>query len=63
MSRIPFMAGERGRKTAAVIDLRRLSRVWEDFYEALISRSRAGEPRETLESVRHRLRTRGQRHG
>ena len=57
------MAGERGRKTAAVIDLRRLSRVWEDFYEALISRSRAGEPRETLESVRHRLRTRGQRHG
>jgi hypothetical protein len=63
MSGITFMADERGQKTAAVIDLRRHGRVWKDFYDGLIAKSRAGEPRETLESVKHRLRERGQRHG
>jgi hypothetical protein len=49
------MVGERGRKTAAVIDLREHERLWEDFYDSLVAASRADEPRESLESVRRRL--------
>jgi hypothetical protein len=49
------MIDERGEKTAAVIDLRRHGRVWEDFYDALLAESRSQEPRETLASVRRRL--------
>ena len=55
MSGISFVIDERGAKTAAVIDLRRHGRVWEDFYDALLAEARSQEPRETLESVRRRL--------
>lgn len=63
MNGITFIVDERSQKTAAVIDLHRHSRMWEDFSDTLIPKSRAGEPREPQQSVRHRLRTRGQRHG
>jgi hypothetical protein len=62
MSGITFMVDARGKKTAAVIDLRRHSRIWEDFHDLLLAGSRAHEPRETLESVKRRLKT-GKRHG
>jgi hypothetical protein len=52
---IAFMVDERGRKTAAVIDLQRHGRAWEDFYDTLLAGSRAHEPRESLASVKHRL--------
>jgi hypothetical protein len=55
MSGISFMVDDRGRKTAAVIDLRRHEQLWEDFYDALVVESRSDEPRESLESVRQRL--------
>ena len=55
MSGIGFMVDERGRKTAAVIDLRRHGRAWEDFYDTLLAESRKNEPRESLESVKRRL--------
>ena len=55
MSGITFMVDERGRKTAAVINLRRHGQAWEDFYDTLLARSRAREPRESLEFVRRRL--------
>jgi len=63
MSGITFMVDERGHKTAAVIDLRKHEQLWEDFYDALLVRSRAHEPRESLESVRQLLKTKSQRNG
>jgi len=56
---IQFVVNERGEKTAVVIDLRRHSEVWEDFYDATVARRRQNEPRETLKSVKKRLRRRG----
>ncbi|HEY3763406.1 MAG TPA: hypothetical protein VGN23_16795 [Verrucomicrobiae bacterium] len=52
MSGIAFMVDERGRKTAAVIDLQRHGRAWEDFYDTLLVESRRKEPRESFESVK-----------
>jgi hypothetical protein len=49
------MVDERGRKTAAVIDLQRHGRTWEDFYDTLLAESRAHEQRESLASVKCRL--------
>ena len=56
MSGIDFLVDERGNKKAAVIDLRRHRFIWEDFSDALIVQMRAGEPRESLEEVKRRLR-------
>lgn len=63
MSGIAFMVDERGRKTAAVIDLQRHGRTWEDFYDTLRAGSRTHEPRESLESVKRRLKLKHQRKG
>jgi len=63
MTGISFMVDERGNKTAAVIDLRRHRRIWEDFYDALLVESRARDPRESLNEVRRRLKLRKPRNG
>jgi hypothetical protein len=56
MSGITFMIDSKGRKTAAVIDLRRHRRIWEDFYDTALVKSRAHEPRQSLASVKRRMR-------
>jgi hypothetical protein len=63
MSGISFVVDERGRKTAAIIDLREHERLWEDFYDSLLVASRADEPRESLEFVRRRLTQKPARNG
>ena len=63
MSGISFLVDERGHKRAAVIDLGRHGEVWEDFYDTLIAKSRAAEPRESLGQVRRRLQARRRSHG
>ena len=55
MSGITFIVDSRGEKTAAVIDLRRYRKLWEDFYDTVLVAARAKEPRETLDSVKRRL--------
>jgi hypothetical protein len=55
MSGITFMVDERGRKMAVVMDLQKHEQLWEDFYDKLLAESRAREPRESLESVKRRL--------
>jgi hypothetical protein len=52
---VTFMVDSKGRKTAAVIDLRRHRKLWEDFYDTALAQSRAREPRESLPSVKRRL--------
>jgi len=59
MEGIQFVTNDRGQKVAVMIDLRKYHEVWEDFYDGLIARLRAGEPRETLESVKQSLRAQG----
>jgi len=49
---------ERGRKKAVMIDLKKHGRLWEDVYDAWVCESRKKEPRESLESVKARLKAR-----
>jgi len=58
MSGISYVVNDRGRKTAVVIDLGKHADLWEDFYDSLLVRARKSEPRESLETVRTRLRLR-----
>lgn len=59
MKGVQFLVNDRGEKTAAVIDLKRHSELWEDFYDAAVARQRQNETRETLESVKKRLQRSG----
>lgn len=59
MKGIQFVTDEAGRKTAVLIDLKKYGELWEDIYDSLLARQRANEPRETLESVKRRLRKQG----
>jgi hypothetical protein len=63
MKGIQFVVDEKGRKTAVLIDLKEHAELWEDFYDSLTARLRANEPRESLESVRQRLRQQGKLDG
>ena len=54
MTGISYMVDDEGRKKAAVIDLRRHGKVWEDFYDTLVAESRAKEHRESLEEIKRR---------
>ncbi|MFH1006728.1 MAG: hypothetical protein V1800_04400 [Candidatus Latescibacterota bacterium] len=56
---IQFVTDAAGKKTAVLISLDRHGEVWEDFYDGLVARQRADEPRESLESVRDMLKRQG----
>ena len=55
MEGINFVTNEKGKKVAVLIDLKKYGDLWEDFYDSITARLRANEPRETLESVKKRL--------
>ena len=59
MQGIQFLVNDEGQRTAVLIDLKKNAQLWEDFYDVAVAKSRAKEPRESLESVRRRLRVRG----
>jgi hypothetical protein len=52
MNGIQFITDEKGRKTAAVIDLKKHRALWEDLEDVLVSRSRRHEKRIPLEKVK-----------
>ncbi|MGB7601947.1 MAG: hypothetical protein WBM24_16685 [Candidatus Sulfotelmatobacter sp.] len=52
MTGIQFITDEKGRKTAAVIDLRKHKALWEDIQDVLVSRSRRHEKRIPLDKVK-----------
>lgn len=58
---IGFVSNAAGEQIAVQIDLRLHGELWEDFYDILLARARADEPRESLEEVRARLERRMQR--
>ncbi len=55
MSGIDYLTNELGQRKAVVIDLKKHAQLWEDFYDTLVVKARKMEPRESLESVRRRL--------
>ena len=60
---IRFIIDEKGTKKAVVIDLTRHGDLWEDFYDSMVARRRAAEPRESFDSVKRRLRRAGKLRG
>ncbi|MEK6570334.1 MAG: hypothetical protein AABZ61_03125 [Bacteroidota bacterium] len=63
MKGIQFVTDEKGVKLAVLINLKKHGEVWQDFYDTLIARLRAEEPRESLASVKKRLRKQGKLNG
>ncbi|KAF0108474.1 MAG: hypothetical protein FD146_1048 [Anaerolineaceae bacterium] len=63
MEGIQYVTNDTGQKVAVMIDLKKYGEVWEDFYDILTARSRANEPRETLESVKELLKKQGKLNG
>jgi hypothetical protein len=43
MDGIQFLVNENGEKTAVLLDLKQWGDLWEEFYDILVSRSRAEE--------------------
>jgi hypothetical protein len=52
MTGIQFITDEKGRKTAAIIDLKKHRALWEDIEDVLVSQSRQHEKRIPLEKVK-----------
>jgi len=59
MDGVNFLVDESGHKTAVLIDLRIHGSLWEDFHDVLLAESRKDEPRESLASVKARLKRSG----
>jgi len=52
MRGVQFVIDSDGNKTAVLIDLKQHRKLWEDFYDVMLAKSRDREPRETLDSVK-----------
>lgn len=63
MEGIQYVTNDKGQQVAVLIDLKKYGEVWEDFYDILTARSRAKEPRETLETVKELLKKQGKLDG
>ncbi len=63
MEGIQYVVDDRGKRIAVMIDLQRHGALWEDFCDNLTARSRAEEPRETLDFVKETLRKQGKLDG
>lgn len=62
MEGIQFVTNEKGQRVAVQINLKKLGEIWEDFYDNLIAKKRTKEHRESLESVKERLKKQGKLH-
>jgi hypothetical protein len=56
---VQFLVDEKGAKKAVLIDLEKHGALWEDFHDNLVAHKREKEPRESLNSVKKRLRRMG----
>lgn len=59
MQGINYVTNEEGRRVAVQIDLKKYGEIWEDFLDILTAKKREGEPRESLSSVKARLKKKG----
>ena len=63
MTGVQFIVDSQGQKTAVLIDLKRYGALWEDIYDNMLAQKRENEPRESLQSVRERLKRQGKLNG
>lgn len=61
MRGVQYLVDDDGERTAVLIDLKKNAKLWEDFYDVAVAKSRAKEPRESSDSVKRRLGIRGKR--
>ena len=59
MKGIQYVMDDKGEKKAVIIDLKKYGELWEGFYDSIVVHLRTDEPRESLESVKKRLRKSG----
>jgi hypothetical protein len=59
MEGVQFIVNNKGQRTGVLIDLKKHRDLWEDLYDGLVARQRKDEPRESLKTVRQRLRRQG----
>ena len=55
MKGVQFLVNENGEKTAVLIDLKKHSELWEDFYDVAVAKERDNEPLDDFEAVKKRL--------
>jgi hypothetical protein len=63
MRGVQFLVNEDGEKTSVLLDLRELGDLWEDFYDILVTRSRAQEDSVSWESLEVELEQESSNHG
>ena len=63
MEGVQFVVDSEGKKTGVLINLNKNGTLWEDIYDNWLAQERKHEPRETLQSVRARLKRQGKLHG
>ena len=56
---VQFVTDTRGNKIAVQLDLSEWGELWEDIYDGMLAKERAGEPTESWASVKERLRDEG----
>jgi hypothetical protein len=59
MKGIQYIINEKGEKTGVLLDLKKHRELWEDMYDRLLARQRSNEPRESIQSVKERLKDQG----
>ncbi len=59
MQGVQFIVDSQGKKTGVLINLKKYGALWEDIYDNWLAQKRRHEPRETLQSVRARLKRQG----
>jgi hypothetical protein len=59
MEGIQYIIDDKGEKKAVIIDLKQHGQLWQDLEDNLVADLRANEPRETLETVKEKLKNGG----
>ena len=59
MEGIQFITNKKGKRIAVQIDLVKYGELWDDIADCITARKRVHEPRESLDSVKKRLRQQG----
>ena len=55
MKGVQYIINEKGEKTGVLLDLKKHRELWEDLYDRLLVHQRSQEPRESIQSVKERL--------
>jgi hypothetical protein len=56
MKGIEYVVDAKGKRKAAVVDLKVHGEAWEDFYDALTAKLRVNEPRESFSLLKQKIR-------